>query len=109
MQEQLRPGDTEVIYHMARLIGTMAKLVMVVDNWDEIGIGFKSVSQSLIDTTTEHGQFISKLFDLQRLFRPCKIDRCGNDAYHISDYSLQILFLFISLNFASKMIMQGFG
>jgi DNA invertase Pin-like site-specific DNA recombinase len=64
MQEQLRPGDTVVVYDIDRLGRTMVELVMVVDDWNERGIGFKSVSQPLIDTTTEHGEFIFKLFAL---------------------------------------------
>ena len=64
MQEQLRPGDTVAVYDIDRLGRTMVELVMVVDEWNKKGIGFKSVSQPLIDTTTEHGEFIFKLFAL---------------------------------------------
>ncbi len=64
LQEQLRPGDTVVVYDIDRLGRTMVELVLVVDDWNERGIGFKSVSQPLIDTTTEHGEFIFKLFAL---------------------------------------------
>lgn len=64
MQEQLRTGDHVVVYDIDRLGRTMVELVMVVDDWNERGIGFKSISQPLIDTTTEHGEFIFKLFAL---------------------------------------------
>lgn len=64
MQEQLRSGDMVVVYDIDRLGRTMVELVLLVDDWNERGIGFKSISQSLIDTTTEHGEFIFKLFAL---------------------------------------------
>ncbi len=64
LQERLRPGDKVVVYDIDRLGRTMVELVMIVDEWNERGIGFKSISQPLIDTTTEHGEFIFKLFAL---------------------------------------------
>ena len=64
LREQLRSGDTVVVYDIDRLGRTMVELGMIVDQWNKIGIGFKSVSQPLIDTTTEHGEFIFKLFAL---------------------------------------------
>ena len=64
LQEQARPGDTVVVYDIDRLGRTMVELVLIVDRWNKIGIGFKSASQPLIDTTTEHGEFIFKLFAL---------------------------------------------
>ena len=64
LREQLRSGDTVVVYDIDRLGRTMVELVLLVDDWNERGIGFKSVSQPLIDTTTEHGEFIFKLFAL---------------------------------------------
>jgi len=64
LQEHVRPGDTVVVYDIDRLGRTMVELVMIVDEWNKRGIGFKSVSQPLIDTTTEHGEFIFKLFAL---------------------------------------------
>lgn len=64
LQDQARPEDTVVVYDIDRLGRTMVEFVMIVDEWNKKGIGFKSISQPLIDTTTEHGEFIFKLFAL---------------------------------------------
>ena len=37
---------------------------MLVDELNQKGVSFKSLSQSLIDTTTETGEFVFKLFAL---------------------------------------------
>jgi DNA invertase Pin-like site-specific DNA recombinase len=44
--------------------GTSLELIMFVDELNHKGILFKSLSQSLIDTTTETGEFVFKLFAL---------------------------------------------
>jgi len=62
IQEQLRPGDGVVVYDIDSLGRTTVELILLVDAWNERGIGFKSASQPLIDTTTEHGELLFKLF-----------------------------------------------
>jgi len=51
-------------YSIDRLGRTTLELIMFVDELNHNGILFKSLSQSLIDTTTETGEFVFKLFAL---------------------------------------------
>ena len=62
MREQVRMGDEVVVWDIDRLGRTTLKLIMLVDEWNQKGIRFKSVTQPLIDTTTPHGEFIFQLF-----------------------------------------------
>ena len=60
----LRAGDELVVWDIDRLGRTTLELVMLVDELNQKGILFKSLSQLLIDTTTETGEFVFKLFAL---------------------------------------------
>lgn len=62
MLDQLRPGDEVVVWDIDRLGRTTLELIMLIDQWNDKGIRFKSTSQPLIDTTTPHGEFIFQLF-----------------------------------------------
>ena len=64
MKEVLRSGDKLVVWDIDRLGRTTLELIMLVDDLNQKGILFKSLSQSLIDTTTETGEFVFKLFAL---------------------------------------------
>ena len=64
MKEILRAGDELVVWDIDRLGRTTLELIMLVDELNQKGILFKSLSQSLIDTTTETGEFVFKLFAL---------------------------------------------
>ncbi|KOY84361.1 hypothetical protein AD998_21370 [bacterium 336/3] len=64
LKETLREGDELVVWDIDRLGRTTLELVMFVDELNQKGILFKSLSQSLIDTTTETGEFVFKLFAL---------------------------------------------
>ena len=57
-------GDELVVWDIDRLGRTTLELVMLVDELNQKGILFKSLSQSLIDTITETGEFVFKLFAL---------------------------------------------
>ena len=52
------------LFDALRLGRTTLELIMLVDELNQKGILFKSLSQSLIDTTTETGEFVFKLFAL---------------------------------------------
>ena len=60
----MRAGDELVVWDIDRLGRTTLELIMLVDELNHKGILFKSLSQSLIDTTTETGEFVFKLFAL---------------------------------------------
>ena len=64
MKETLRKQDELVVWDIDRLGRTTLELIMFVDELNQKGILFKSLSQSLIDTTTETGEFVFKLFSL---------------------------------------------
>ncbi len=64
LKEVLRKGDELVVWDIDRLGRTTLELIMFVDELNLKGILFKSLSQSLIDTTTETGEFVFKLFAL---------------------------------------------
>ena len=77
----LRVGDELVVWDIDRLGRTTLESVMLVDGLNQKGILFKSLSQPLIDTTTETGEFVFKLFALlaeherKRLIRRTKAGR----------------------------------
>ena len=77
----LRAGDEFVVWDIDRLVRTTLELVMLVDELNQKGILFKSLLPPLIDTTTETGEFVFKLFALlveherKRLIRRTKAGR----------------------------------
>ena len=77
----LRARDELVFWDIDRLGRTTLALIMPVDELNQKGILFKSLSQFLIDTTTETGKFVFKLFALlaeherKRLIRRTKARR----------------------------------
>jgi len=64
LKEILRKDDELVVWDIDRLGRTTLELIMFVDELNQKGVLFKSLSQSLIDTTTETGEFVFKLFAL---------------------------------------------
>jgi len=59
--EQLRPGDTLVVWRLDRLGRSLRHLIEVVTGLDERGGGFRSLRES-IDTTTAGGRLVFHLF-----------------------------------------------
>lgn len=59
--EQLRPGDTLVVWRLDRLGRSLRHLIDVVTRLDERGVGFRSLRES-IDTTTAGGRLVFHLF-----------------------------------------------
>ncbi len=59
--EQLRPGDTLVVWRLDRLGRSLRHLIEVVTGLDERGVGFRSLRES-IDTTTPGGRLVFHLF-----------------------------------------------
>ncbi len=64
LKDILRKDDELVVWDIDRLGRTTLELIMFVDELNQKGVLFKSLSQSLIDTTTETGEFVFKLFAL---------------------------------------------
>ena len=59
--EQLRPGDTLVVWRLDRLGRSLRHLIETVTGLDERGVGFRSLRES-IDTTTAGGRLVFHLF-----------------------------------------------
>jgi DNA invertase Pin-like site-specific DNA recombinase len=56
----LRPGDVLVVWKLDRLGRRTVKLIQLIEELKERGIGFKSLSNA-IDTTTPEGMFIYRI------------------------------------------------
>jgi len=59
--EQLRPGDTLVVWRLDRFGRSLRHLIDVVTGLDERGVGFRSLQEN-IDTTTAGGRLVFHLF-----------------------------------------------
>lgn len=59
--EVLRPGDILVIWRLDRLGRSLKHLIQMVDQLDKIGVGLRSLQES-IDTTTAGGRLIFHVF-----------------------------------------------
>jgi len=59
--DQLRPGDTLVVWRLDRLGRSMRHLIDVVAQLDQRGVGFRSLTES-IDTNTATGRLVFHLF-----------------------------------------------
>lgn len=59
--EQLRPGDTLVVWRLDRLGRSLRHLIGLVGELAERGVGFRSVTEN-IDTTTAGGRLVFHVF-----------------------------------------------
>jgi DNA invertase Pin-like site-specific DNA recombinase len=59
--EELRPGDTLVVWRLDRLGRSLRHLIDLITTLDERGIGFQSTTEQ-IDTTTSGGKLIFHIF-----------------------------------------------
>ena len=57
----LRPGDTFVVWRLDRLGRSLRHLIDTVTDFQDRGIGFKSLTES-IDTTTSGGRLVFNIF-----------------------------------------------
>lgn len=62
--EDLRPGDTLVVWKIDRLGRNLTDLVAIVTALAERGVGVKSLTNGIIDTTTAHGKLVFGMFAL---------------------------------------------
>jgi DNA invertase Pin-like site-specific DNA recombinase len=58
----LQAGDVLVVWRLDRLGRSMSHLVILVEQLRERGIGFRSICDGVIDTTTASGELIFNLF-----------------------------------------------
>ncbi|MFG3711668.1 recombinase family protein [Micromonospora sp. NPDC047730] len=60
----LRPGDTLIIWKIDRLGRNLRDLVDIVATLEERGVGVKSLTNGIVDTTTAHGKLVFGMFAL---------------------------------------------
>ncbi len=59
---ELNTGDTLIVWRLDRLGRSMNHLVLLIENLRQKGIGFKSICEGSIDTTTASGELIFNIF-----------------------------------------------
>lgn len=60
--EALQPGDVLVVWRLDRLGRSMSHLVNLIESLIDKGIGFKSIQDGAIDTTTASGELMFNIF-----------------------------------------------
>jgi DNA invertase Pin-like site-specific DNA recombinase len=60
--EELKEGDILVVWRIDRLGRSMSHLVQIIEQLTLNGIGFKSIQDGAIDTTTASGELIFNMF-----------------------------------------------
>jgi DNA invertase Pin-like site-specific DNA recombinase len=60
--KQLRLGDVLLVWRLDRLGRSVRHLVTLIDQLKELGVGFRSVCDGAIDTTTPSGELIFHIF-----------------------------------------------
>jgi DNA invertase Pin-like site-specific DNA recombinase len=60
----LRPGDTLIIWKIDRLGRNLRDLIDIVTSLDTRGVGVKSLTNGIVDTTTAHGRLVFGMFAL---------------------------------------------
>lgn len=58
----LRSGDTLVVWRLDRLGRSMCHLVNMIEDLKKRGIGFRSISDGMIDTTSASGELVLNIF-----------------------------------------------
>ncbi len=59
--DQLRPGDTVVVWRLDRLGRSLKHLIQLIEDLADKGVGFKSLTEGM-DTTTSGGRLIFSIF-----------------------------------------------
>ena len=58
----LRKDDTIIIYRSDRLFRSVRNMIDLVENFNEMGVHFKSISEPQFDTTTANGKLFLQIF-----------------------------------------------
>ena len=70
--QAIQPGDTLVVWRLDRLGRSMAHLVTVIETLRQRQVGFRSLGDGAIDTTTASGELIFHLFSALAQFE-CRL------------------------------------
>ena len=60
--QSLQPGDTLVVWRLDRLGRSMRHLVNMIEDLKSRGIGFRSIADGMIDTTSASGELVLNIF-----------------------------------------------
>ena len=60
--QQLQKGDTLLVWRLDRLGRSMSRLVTLIEQLRKKGIGFRSLCDGAIDTTTASGELVFNIF-----------------------------------------------
>jgi DNA invertase Pin-like site-specific DNA recombinase len=76
MISRLREGDTVIVWKLDRIARSISHLLKLVDEFEKLGVKFRSIRDPFIDTTSAHGKFIITLFGaIAQLERDIIIER----------------------------------
>jgi len=62
--KDLRPGDTLIVWKIDRLGRNLRDLIDIVTNLQKHGVGVRSLTNGIVDTTTAHGALVFGVFAL---------------------------------------------
>ena len=60
--KELKKGDTLIIWRLDRLGRSLRNLIDIVEQLQKRGVGFRSINDGGIDTTTASGEMIFNIF-----------------------------------------------
>lgn len=76
--EDLRPGDTLVIWKIDRLGRNLRDLIDIVTGLEARGVGVRSLTNGIVDTTTANGKLVFGMFALMAEYEAALIKERTN-------------------------------
>jgi len=62
MISRLREEDTIIVWKLDRIARSISHLLKLVEQFEKIGVKFRSINDPFVDTTSAHGKFVITLF-----------------------------------------------
>lgn len=59
---KLREEDVVIVWKMDRIARSVSHMLKLVDEFEQLEVGFKSLQEPFIDTTSAHGKFVLTIF-----------------------------------------------
>jgi len=59
---RLREGDTVIVWKLDRIARSISHLLKLVEQFEKLGVKFRSINDPFVDTTSAHGKFVITLF-----------------------------------------------
>ena len=76
--EDLRPGDTLIVWKIDRLGRNLRDLIDIVTGLEARGVGVRSLTNGIVDTTTAHGKLVFGMFALMAEYEAALIGERTN-------------------------------